>query len=122
MAMKKRPADPNKYSKNKDIVPESKLSVLLSFVCMGLMLTGIIGLTLELFREDGWIKSLLSKIFQNTTSMMAIPVIIFGLWLLNRWITSPNKSEMLRTGDLPMYAMMAVGAYYLFRLLTTGSF
>lgn len=122
MSMKKRPTDPNKYSKNIDIVPESKMSVFLSFVCMGLMLTGIIGLTLELFREGGWIKTLLNKIFQNTTSMMAIPVIIFGLWLLNRWITSPNKSEVLRAGDLPMYAMMAVGAYYLFRLLTTGSF
>jgi hypothetical protein len=54
--------------------------------------------------------------------MMFIPVIIFALWLLNRWMSSENKSETKRSGDIPMYVMMAVGAYYLFRLITTGSF
>lgn len=121
MALKK-PVDPNKYSVNSNIKPESKLSVLLSVIGMGLMLLGIIGITIELFRENGWLKTLLHKIFQSTTSMMSIPVIMLVLWLLNRWITSPNKSETLKGGDLPMYAMMAVGAYYLFRLLTTGAF
>jgi hypothetical protein len=120
MAIKK--IDPNKYSKNKDITPESKRSVLMSIVGMGLMITGIIGIAMGFFRDDGWLKTLLHKIFQSTTSMMSIPVIILVLWLLNRWMTSPNKSEMSKHGDLPMYAMMAVGAYYLFKLVTTGSF
>ena len=122
MAMKDKKVDPNKYSVNKDIVPESKRNVLLSVIGMGLMILGIIGIATELFREDGWLKILLHKIFQSTTSMLAIPVIILVLWLLNRWMTSPNKSETSKAGDLPMYAMMAVGAYYVFRLITTGSF
>lgn len=113
--------DPNKYLKNKDIKPESKASVLGAVVRMGLMLVGIIGLALELFREDGWISTLLSKLFESTTSMLMIPVIILALWLLNRWISSPNKSETKKSGDLPMYFMMAVGVFYLFRLYTTGS-
>ena len=75
-----------------------------------------------MFREDGWLKTGLAKLFESTTSMMLIPVIIFALWLLNRWITSPNKSETSKSGDLPMYLMMATGTYYLFRLITTGSF
>jgi hypothetical protein len=54
--------------------------------------------------------------------MMLIPVIIFVLWALNRWMTSPNKAETSRSGDLPMYLMMGAGGYYLFRLITTGGF
>lgn len=122
MAMKDKKVDPNRYSVNKDIVPESKRNVLLSVIGMGLMILGIIGIATELFRDDGWLKTALHKVFQSTTSMMSIPVIILAVWLLNRWMTSPNKSEVSKAGDLPMYAMMAVGAYYAYRLITTGSF
>jgi hypothetical protein len=37
-------------------------------------------------------------------------------------MTSPNKAETSRSGDLPMYLMMGAGGYYLFRLITTGGF
>ncbi len=114
--------DPNKYTKNKDIKPESKSSVIVAVVRMGLMLVGIVGIAMEMFRDDGWLKTALGKLFESTTSMMFIPVIIFVLWLLNRWMSSSNKSETKKSGDFPMYVMMAVGAYYLFMLLTTGSF
>ncbi|MDP1766760.1 MAG: hypothetical protein Q8K83_07675 [Methylotenera sp.] len=114
--------DPNKYLKNKDIEPEGKLGVLAALGRMGLMLVGIIGIAMEFFRDDGWLKIVLGKLFESTTSMMFIPVIIFALWLLNRWMSSENKSETKRSGDIPMYVMMAIGAYYLFRLITTGSF
>ncbi|MDP1595996.1 MAG: hypothetical protein Q8K80_04625 [Methylotenera sp.] len=114
--------DPNKYLKNKDIKAESKFSVLIAVVRMGLMLIGIIGIAMEMFRDNGWLSKLLGKLFESTTTMMFIPVIIFIIWLLNRWISSPNKSETKKSGDFPMYIMMAVGAYYAFRLYSTGSF
>lgn len=114
--------DPNKYAKNKDITPESKLGSIAAAARMGLMVVGIIGVAMEFFRDDGWLKTGLSKLFESTTNMMFIPVIILALWLLNRWMSSPNKSETKRSGDMPMYLMMAVGAYYLFHLVTKGSF
>ena len=114
-------SDPNKYSKNKDIKPDTMLSNVVAVGRIGLMLVGIVGIAMELFREDGWLKTLLGKIFQSTTSMLSIPVIIFVLWLLNRWMSSSNKSETKSSGDFPMYVMMGFGAYYLFRLITTGS-
>lgn len=114
--------DPNKYSKNKDIQAESRIGTLAAVGRMGLMLIGIAGLAMELFRDDGWLKKALAKLFESTTSMMFIPVIIFALWLLNHWMSSGNKGETRKSGELPMYAMMAVGAYYLFRLVTTGGF
>ena len=70
--------DPNKYTKNKDIQPESKLSVLVATVRMGLMLVGIIGIAMEMFSDGGWLKTILGKIFESTTSMLSIPVIIIG--------------------------------------------
>ena len=113
--------DPNKYSKNKDIKPESKRSVFISVVQMALMLIGIAGIAMEFFRDNGLLQLILHKIFQSTTSMLLIPVIIFALWFINRLTTSPNKSEMARGGDLPMYIMIAIGVYYVYRLISTGS-
>jgi membrane protein insertase Oxa1/YidC/SpoIIIJ len=86
------------------------------------MLIGIVGIAMELFKDDGVLKKILGKLFESTTSMMMIPVIIFVLWLLNRWMSSASKSETKKSGDVPMYMMMLIGAYYLFRLITTGSF
>ncbi len=114
--------EPNKYLKNKDISPESKSSVLFAIIRMGLMLVGIVGIAFEIFREDGWLSTFLSKLFESTTTMLWIPVIIFVLWLLNRSISTPNKSETKKSGDIPLYIMMAIGTYYLFKLFTTGSF
>ena len=114
--------DPNKYNKNKDINAESKTSVLFAVIGMILMVAGIIGIAFEMFRDNGWLSNLLGKLFESTTSMLLIPVIIFALWLLNRLISTPNKSETKRSGDIPMYIMMAIGVYYLFRFFTTGSF
>lgn len=114
--------DPNKYSKNKDIKPETAMSGILAALKMGLMILGLIGIAIEIFREDGWLKTLLAKLFESTTTMLFIPVIIFVLWLLNRMMSSNKKGEINKSGDLPMYIMMGIGAYYLFRLITTGGF
>lgn len=113
--------DPNKYAKNKDIKPESLLGNLAAVGKMGLMIVGIIGIALEFFKSDGVLSTILSKLFQSTTTMLFIPVIIFVLWLLNRMMSSSKKGETNKSGDLPMYVMMAIGAFYLFRLITTGS-
>jgi hypothetical protein len=114
--------DPNKYSKNKDIKPETAMSSVIAAAKMGLLILGLVGIAIELFKEDGWLKTLIAKLFQSTTTMLFIPVIIFVLWLLNRMMSSNKKGEVNKSGDLPMYIMMGVGAYYLFKLITTGSF
>ncbi|WP_036299875.1 hypothetical protein [Methylotenera sp. L2L1] len=114
--------EPNKYLKNKDIKPESKASVLVATIRMGLMIVGIVGIALELFREEGLLSKAMSSLFESTSSMLMIPVIIFALWLINRWISTPNKSETKKSGDLPMYVMMAIGVFFLIRFYMTGSF
>ena len=114
--------DPNKYSKNKDIKPETAMTSIIAVAKMGLMILGLVGIAIELFKDEGWLKTLLAKLFESTTTMLFIPVIIFVLWLLNRMMTSNNKGEVNKSCDLPMYVMMGIGLYYLFRIITTGGF
>lgn len=114
--------DPNKYLKNKDIKPESKFDVLATIGRMFLMVLGIVGFIIQLFQKDGLSKQIFDKLFESTINMLMIPIIIFTLWWLNRWMSSGSKSEKKRSGDIPMYLMMMLGAYYLYKLITTGSF
>lgn len=114
--------DTNKYSKNANINPESHISSILAMLRMALMLVGIFGITFELFREHGWLSTLLGSVVNSAGTMLIMMGALIGLWLLNRWLSSPRKSEFKRIGDLPMYMMMAAGIYYLYRLFTSGGF
>ena len=114
--------EPNKYAKNADIKADTPLKTMLSFGGFGLVIIGLLGIAMELFKDGGWLKTALGWLFDSTMHMMFIPVIIFGLWLFNNWMTTSAKGEKKKSGDVPMYLIMAVGAFYLFRFITTGGF
>lgn len=114
--------EPNKYAKNKDIQADTLPKTLASVAGIILMLIGLVGIGLEFFKEGGWLKTALAWLFESTTRMMFIPVIIFALWLMNRMMSSTNPNESKKSGNIPMYAMMLVGAYYVYRFATTGGF
>lgn len=113
--------DVNKYSKNADIKADTLAKTLLSIGGIVLILVGIAGIAVEFFKENGWLKIALKWIFETTTHMMVIPVIIFVLWLLNHRISSNAKGEQKKSGDIPMYIMMAIGLFYMFQFISTGS-
>jgi hypothetical protein len=114
--------DPNKYAKNADIQADTLLKTMTSAGGILLMFIGLIGIAMELFKGGGWVGTIFKWLFDSTTHMMFIPVIIFALWLLNLWMSSAAIGEKKKSGDVPMYIMMAVGAYYVFKLVTTGGF
>jgi hypothetical protein len=114
--------DPNKYAKNADIQADSLAKTLSSVGGLILMLIGLAGIAMEFFKEGGVLTKALSWLFDSTTHMMFIPVIIFALWLANRMMSSTNPDESKKAGNLPMYIMMAIGAFYVFRFVTTGGF
>lgn len=114
--------DPNKYAKNADIEADSLFKTLSSVGGLILVLIGLAGIAMEFFKDGGWLKTALSWLFDTTTHMMFIPVIIFACWLLNRVMSSTNPNESKKAGNLPMYIMMAIGAFYMFRFITTGGF
>ncbi|MCB5187091.1 hypothetical protein LG200_03600 [Methylobacillus caricis] len=102
--------------------PDSLSATLLAISRFGLMMLGIIGIAVELFRDDGWLKQAFSKLLSSPAGMIAIPVIILLMYLANRWFTAPRRGELTRRGDIPLYIMMGIGGFFLYRLLTTGSF
>jgi uncharacterized membrane protein YadS len=109
--------DPNKYKGNADIRPDTLLQTLTSVGSMILMVAGIIGIATDFFKEDSWIKKAFAYLFQSTSTMLLIPLIIIVLWLLNRWISTPSKDTKKKSGNLPMYLMMLIGAFYIYQFL-----
>jgi hypothetical protein len=119
MALKK---EPNKYAKNKDIQADTLLKTLSSVGGMLLLVIGLIGIAMEFFKGDGILGSIWDWLWEDMSHLMAIPAAAFAFWLFNRFLTSSAKGEKKKAGDIPMYIMMAIGAYYLFRFVTTGGF
>lgn len=112
-----------KYEKNENIRPDSLLKTLSSLGQFALVIVGLIGISVEFFRDNGILKQLLAKMFSTTTTMVVSLVLIgAGLFLINRWSSSAVDGTATKRGNLPMYIMMAIGVYFLFRLVTTGSF
>ena len=101
--------------------PDNLLTTLVAVARIGLMIIGIIGLAVEIFRDDGWLKQLFAKMADSPANLIAIPVVIIVLYFVNGWI-SVNSDKKSAKGDLPLYVMMAIGVFFLFHLITTGSF
>ena len=101
--------------------PDSLVSTLIAVGRFGLMLLGIIGISVEIFRDNGWLKQLLGKAFASPGTLLLIPLAIGALYLLDKAITNAAGTTS-KKGDIPLYIMMAIGAFFLFRIITTGSF
>ena len=101
--------------------PDSLVSTLVAVGRFGLMLLGIIGISVEIFRDNGWLKQLLGKAFASPGTLLLIPLAIGALYLLDKAITNAAGTTS-KKGDIPLYIMMAIGAFFLFRIITTGSF
>lgn len=112
--------EPNKYAKNADIKPDTLAKTLMSVAGMALLAIGLIGIGLEFFKGDGILSSIWDWLREDTSHLIAIPAAAFAFWLFNRFLTASAKGEKKKAGDIPMYIMMAIGAYYVFRFVTTG--
>ncbi len=104
-----------------DKKPDSLLETMLALGRMGLMLLGIIGIAYEIFRENGLLKQWLKSLLSSTGGLVSAVVLAFVLYLFWRWINSAPDGNATKRGDIPLYAMMAIGAFFLYRLITTGS-
>lgn len=86
-----------------------------------LMMTGIAGLSWEFFHEGGWGSQLLGAAWQATVSkpMVMIPVIIGAaavFAMASRGRLTVGKGHNF--SDAIVYALMAVGIYFIYRWLT----
>lgn len=107
--------------KYEDKKVDSPVDTLLAVGRIGLMLIGIIGIAVEIFRDDGLLKRWLKSLFSSTEGFITALVIAVVLYFFWRWINAAPGGNASKRGDIPLYAMMAVGAFFLYRLVTTGS-
>ena len=95
-----------------------------SFVTIGLILSGLGGLSYHLFRDGGWVEKGLGKLwdFGFEYPLMAVPVIIGAFVFGNMWRNDNlTKGRKSRLPDLIIYSLMAFGAYFIGHYLYTGS-
>ena len=105
--------------------PDSLLATLLALGRFSLVVIGLIGLSVEIFRDNGWLRQLIAKMLDSALGLGSIPAVIlvfFLIYFLNRWISTASRGKRHSQGDLPLYLMMIIGAFYLYMLITKGSF
>ncbi|MEO8417555.1 MAG: hypothetical protein ABI475_02380 [Methylophilaceae bacterium] len=101
--------------------PDSLLFTVAAIGRVGLVIIGLIGLSVEIFRDNGWLKQLLGKLFSSSLGLVIIPIAIIVIYFVNQWLSSASDGKASARGDLPLYLMMAIGAFFLLNLITKGS-
>jgi len=100
------------------------LDFLYSFVVIVLVLSGLGGISFNLFRDDGLIETLFGNIWEIHIQypLIAIPVTIGAVILGAMW--RDNRIARGQRSNLPtyvLYMLMAAGAYYLYQYFTYGT-
>lgn len=100
------------------------LEYLQSFVVIALVLAGIGGLSFHLFREEGWVETILGNVWEIQVQypLIAIPVTIGAIILGKMW--RDNRIARGSVGKLPdivIYALMAAGVYFIGYFAINGS-
>jgi hypothetical protein len=100
------------------------LEFVYSFIVIVLVLSGLGGISFNLFRDDGWIESLFGKIWAVHIQypLIAIPVTIGAVVLGAMW--RDNRIAKGQRSNLPtyvLYMLMAAGAYYLYQYAVYGT-
>ena len=101
------------------------LEYLESFGVITLVLFGIGGFSYHLFRDNGWVETVLGNLWDVSIQypLIALPVIVAAVYLGRRW----NDARIThgRTTNLPdyfIYALMASGLVFIVRYFWVGTF
>ena len=100
--------------------PDNLFATLTALCRLGLVLIGLIGIMVHVFRESGWLNHLINKVFTSTAGLLVMPVMLAVLYVVNRWLSSAPEKGSYKRGDIPLYIMMGVGALFLAKLLFLG--
>lgn len=91
------------------------------FAILILMVIGIGGVIYHAVGEDGWIGRLLGGVL-NEGIASAIGIVLGAAvagWFIRRWLIATQRHKLFN--DFLMYAMVALGLFFLGRLLLQGT-
>jgi hypothetical protein len=120
IAQKERCMDQNRYSKNRTIKPDGAWQILQALLTLGLMVCGFIGIAIHVFGSDNGPADWLQWITASAWNGALTAIGLVSAFAFHRYITHTSTQQRRSASDLPVYAMMLLGAYFIYRLLTTG--
>jgi hypothetical protein len=94
-----------------------------SFVTIALILAGIGGVAYHMFKENGWLSTVLGKIWdiQMENPVVAIPVTLAALFIGKMWYDHNRlKGYTSKLPDILIYVIMAAGVYFIWQFFTQG--
>lgn len=97
---------------------------LLSLTVVVLVLAAMLGMSYHAFRDNGWLEGLTGKIWSLEIQypVIAIPATIGAILLFRMWRHQRlARGRHSRLPDIVIYALMAVGVYFLVRFGLYGS-
>lgn len=112
--------DPNRYSKNRTIRPDGPWQILKALLTLGLMVCGFIGIAVHVFGSDHSPTEWLQWITASPLNAALLVIGLLAAFAFHRYITHISTQQRRSASDLPVYAMMLLGAYFVYQLITTG--
>lgn len=95
-----------------------------SFAVIGLVLFAVVGISYHLFRDDGWIETILGGVWGAAIRypLIVLPAILAAVWFGMMW--SEKRSAHGTTSKIPdifIYLLMAVGLVFFGRWIAYGT-
>lgn len=99
------------------------IKLIVALVCFFLTLTGVGGLAYKIFNPEGWLVQVLGYVWalQLHYSLMAIPVLIAAILLGKMLFTGFFNKMSGSIGNWLTVAFMALGLFFVVRLIFYGS-
>lgn len=91
------------------------------FAILCLMIIGVVGIMYHAIGKDGWIAQLMSGLVTEGvgTILGVLAGIIAAGWLARRWLIATQTNVLFN--DFLMYGLVAVGLFFLGRVMMQGS-
>ena len=100
------------------------LAALESVITIVLVLVGIVGISYQGFREDGWVTRGFGKIADAyiNTPLIALALTVAMFFSYRAWRQSKSSGRGGKFFDLIVYFLMAAGTYFIARYVIRGEF
>jgi Kef-type K+ transport system membrane component KefB len=112
--------DPNRYSKNRHIRPDSGWKILQALLTLALVICGLLGIAVHLFSNESGPADWLQWLMASPMNIVIAVATLLALFVFHRYISHLTNQQRRSASDFPVYVMMLLGAYFLYQLLTTG--
>jgi hypothetical protein len=109
-------------SKSLSQMLRSGLEDAVAVAVVGLVVLGVGGLVYKLLNPDGWLSEWLGRLWNKSPGLVwAVGFIGAAVVILGKHAYDRNPRGNATRGNLVVYAFLALGLFFFFKLVVTGS-